>query len=88
MAKSKEIQAGQPVSFEAAIATLETMVADLESDELPLQEAMQTFERSQELIKFCSQQLTEAEAKVQVLVSQLAAEGLSYDLEDFDEDEA
>lgn len=88
MGKIQDTQNQEPVSFEAAIASLETMVAELENDALPLQAAMQTFERSQELIRFCSQQLSEAEAKVQVLVSQLAAEGLSFELEDFEDDEA
>lgn len=74
-------------SFEAAIARLEAMIEELESEDLPLQSAMETFERSQELIRICSQQLSEAELKVQTLVRKLEDEGFSYELTAFDDDE-
>lgn len=77
----------QALSFEAALAQLEAMVEQLEGEDLPLQDAMNTFERSQELIRLCSQQLSEAELKVQTLVRKLEAEGFSYEIEEFEDDE-
>ena len=80
-------QTDKELSFEDAIEALEAMVASLEDEALPLQAAMTTFERSQALIRHCSQQLSEAEQKVQLLVRQLEAEGFSYELEDFEDEE-
>lgn len=77
----------QTLSFEAALAQLEAMVEQLEGEDLPLQDAMNTFERSQELIRLCGQQLSEAELKVQTLVRKLEAEGFSYEIEEFEDDE-
>lgn len=76
-----------PLGFEASIEALEAMVDQLESDELPLEQAMQAFERSQALIRNCQQQLSQAEERVQVLVRQLEADGFSYDTEDFEDDD-
>jgi len=65
------------VKFESALEELESLVAQMESGELSLDESLKAFERGIALTRHCSTALKEAELKVQTLT----AEG---DLVDFD----
>lgn len=56
--------------FESQMAQLESLVGRLESGELSLDEAMQTFEQGIQLTRQCQQALDKAEQKVQVLLGQ------------------
>lgn len=56
--------------FESQMAQLEALVGRLESGELSLDEAMQTFEQGIQLTRQCQQALDTAEQKVQVLLGQ------------------
>lgn len=56
--------------FESQMAQLEALVGRLESGELSLDEAMQTFEQGIQLTRQCQQALDKAEQKVQVLLGQ------------------
>lgn len=56
------------IPFETSLTELETVVRDLESGELPLERAIQLFERGMTLSQQCRQQLEEAETRVEVLV--------------------
>ncbi len=62
MAKRK-----QPQTFEASLSELEILVDSMESGDLPLDEALKSFERGIELTRQCQLQLKEAEQKVQIL---------------------
>jgi exodeoxyribonuclease VII small subunit len=53
--------------FEAGLAELETVVKQLESGDLPLEKALELFERGMQLSENCRKQLEEAETKVEVL---------------------
>lgn len=77
MAKKK-----QP-SFEESLSELETLVDSMESGDLPLEEALKSFERGVELTRHCQQQLKEAEQKVQILTKQ----NLDAELEPFEGNE-
>ena len=57
------------LSFEDAIKELEDTVAKLEGGELPLEQALELFERGQLLATFCSKQLETAAMKVEMLTS-------------------
>ena len=57
-----------PLDFEAALAELETLVARMEEGELPLEEALEQFERGISLTRLCQRALREAEQKVDVLM--------------------
>ena len=59
------------LTYEAAFAELEIIVAALESGEKPLEESIQLFERGQELIKHCAGLLDEAQLKVQTLTGEI-----------------
>ncbi len=56
------------VKFEQAMARLETIVAELERGELPLDESLRIFEEGIRLSKTCLKMLNEAEKKVEILV--------------------
>jgi exodeoxyribonuclease VII small subunit len=54
--------------FERALAELEGLVTRLESGELPLDEALQTFERGVILTRQCQTALKAAQQKVEILL--------------------
>ena len=64
MNKSKE----QKQSFEASLASLEQIVAHLESGDLPLERALELFEEGVALARRCQSQLGDAERKVEMLL--------------------
>jgi len=79
MAKSSAPKPVNELTYEAAFAELETIVAALESEQKPLDESMALYERGQALVKRCSELLDQAELKVKQLSGN--------DLTDFEEAE-
>jgi exodeoxyribonuclease VII small subunit len=65
------------LSFETAYAELETIIARLESGELPLEESLDLYERGRKLSEYCQGLLDKAELRV----SQLSADGRVESLE-------
>jgi exodeoxyribonuclease VII small subunit len=65
--------------FEAALAELEALVARLEGGDLPLDEALKTFERGVELTRYCQASLKSAQQKVEILLKR----GSGADIEPF-----
>lgn len=61
--------ATKPETFEKSLARLESIVARLEGDELPLEESLTLFEEGVGLVKRCSHRLVEAERRVERLVA-------------------
>ena len=64
MAKSKE----QEQSFESSLSSLEQIVTQLESGDLPLERALELFEEGVGLARRCQSQLEDAERKVEMLL--------------------
>nr|WP_315594799.1 exodeoxyribonuclease VII small subunit [uncultured Cupriavidus sp.] len=56
-----------PVSYEAAMAELETLVASMESGELPLEASLTAYRRGAELVRYCQQSLERVAQQVKVL---------------------
>jgi exodeoxyribonuclease VII small subunit len=54
--------------FEHALAELEALVARLERGDLPLDEALKTFERGVELTRHCQGSLKAAQQRVEILL--------------------
>jgi exodeoxyribonuclease VII small subunit len=54
-------------SFEAGLAELESVVKQLESGDLPLDKALELFEKGMQLSDTCRKQLEEAETRVEML---------------------
>jgi exodeoxyribonuclease VII small subunit len=63
------------MTYEQAFAELEAIVAALESDQKPLEEAIALFERGQALTQRCSSLLDQAELKVRVLNGESSSDG-------------
>jgi exodeoxyribonuclease VII small subunit len=64
MAKNKE----KEQSFETSLASLEQIVANLESGDLSLERALELFEEGVGLARRCQTQLEDAERKVEMLL--------------------
>jgi exodeoxyribonuclease VII small subunit len=65
---SKSASAAAPPAFEAALAQLESLVTRLEAGDLPLDEALRTFEQGVRLTRECQGALAAAQQKVQLLL--------------------
>ena len=57
----------QKITFEQAMAELDEIVRKLESGQIPLEEAVKTYERGIELKKICEEKLKTAEMKIEKL---------------------
>jgi len=62
------LQATDTPDFERALAELESLVERLERGDLPLEEALRTFERGVELTRHCQTSLKAAQQKVEILL--------------------
>ena len=58
------------LTYEEALAELETIVSALEEEQKPLEESMTLFERGQALVKHCGALLESAQLKIQKLVGE------------------
>jgi exodeoxyribonuclease VII small subunit len=56
------------LDFERALAELEGLVERLERGDLPLEDALKTFERGVELTRHCQSSLKAAQQKVEILL--------------------
>ncbi|MBU4258764.1 MAG: exodeoxyribonuclease VII small subunit [Proteobacteria bacterium] len=56
------------MTFEKSLKQLEQIVQELESGNLPLENAMKKFEEGVKLSKYCSEKLDETEKKISVLL--------------------
>jgi exodeoxyribonuclease VII small subunit len=59
--------------FEQALAELEALVSRLERGDMPLDEAMKTFERGVELTRHCQGALKTAQQRVEILLKRNGA---------------
>ncbi|MAF14431.1 MAG: exodeoxyribonuclease VII small subunit [Marinomonas sp.] len=62
--------------FEENLSELETIVAQLESNQLSLEDALKAFEKGVKLSQDCQSVLTQAEQKVQILLEKHDGERL------------
>lgn len=65
--KETPAETERPASFEKGIEELEGVVKELESGDLPLERALQLYERGVQLTDACRKQLQEAETRVEIL---------------------
>ncbi|MFA6013875.1 MAG: exodeoxyribonuclease VII small subunit [Gallionellaceae bacterium] len=61
-AKSQKV-----LPFEAAVAELEQVVADMESGKLSLEDSLAAYQRGAELLKQCRTRLDDAQQQVRIL---------------------
>jgi exodeoxyribonuclease VII small subunit len=67
MATSSQAAAASLVSFDGAISELETLVARLESGELPLEQLLVQYQRGAELLAFCRSRLDAVQDQIKLL---------------------
>ena len=72
--------------FEQSLAELEALVAKLEQGDVPLEEALKTFERGVALTRQCQSALRTAQQKVEVLLARNGEETLEPFADDDDDD--
>ena len=60
-------QPAPPASYEAAVQELETLVANLEGGQLPLDQLLVSYQRGAELLAFCQSKLQQVEQQIKVL---------------------
>ena len=72
MPKSSEAQNEQ--TFETAIGRLENLVAEMESEDLPLERLIVNYEEGVKLVKTCQQKLAEAERKIEIIQRRAGAD--------------
>ncbi|MFT5163380.1 MAG: exodeoxyribonuclease VII small subunit [Alteromonadaceae bacterium] len=58
------------MSFESAMAELQTIVQSMEQSELSLEDSLKHFERGVQLVSSTQTKLQQAEQKVQILIEQ------------------
>ena len=58
----------KPIDFEKALQELESLVERLERGDVPLDEALRTFERGVSLTRQCQARLQAAQQKVEILL--------------------
>jgi exodeoxyribonuclease VII small subunit len=60
----------QQMTFEEALAKLEEIVDQLESGDVPLEKAIESFQQGMQLSKLCHQKLELVERKIEQLVQE------------------
>ena len=56
-----------PKSFESALSELETLVSQMESGQLPLEQSLAAYKRGAELLQYCQKSLADVEQQVRLL---------------------
>ena len=67
VAQLKKTGAQQEMRFEAAMAEIEQIVADMEAGKLSLEDSLAAYKRGAELLSFCRIRLEDAQQQVRVL---------------------
>ncbi|MGX7109384.1 exodeoxyribonuclease VII small subunit [Facklamia miroungae] len=68
------------ITFEQALQELEEIVQKLERGTLPLQEALQAFQKGVSLSQYCQKELTEAEATVTKIMTESGLQPLDEEI--------
>ena len=78
------IMSAQPpadeLSFDAALDQLETLARELEEGDIPLEQALEVYERAVGLFRTCRDRLAGVEAKLELLTRDLEGEPLTEPL--------
>ena len=59
---------GNNFTFETGLQQLEAIVKEMEGGDLPLERALELFERGMKLSEACRKQLEEAETRIEILM--------------------
>jgi|BarGraNGADG00212_1021973.scaffolds.fasta_scaffold113921_1 exodeoxyribonuclease VII small subunit len=67
---SEDLKPVESLSYEQALAEMETIIQQMEGEPLALEQSLALFERGQALAKHCADLLAQAELKVRQLTGQ------------------
>ena len=79
MSKKNDDSGTEDINFEAAMAELEKLVAQMEDGDLTLDDSLKAFERGVVLTRQCQQALSRAELRVQTLTDANTLENLTQE---------
>src|SRR5690349_23863381 len=77
--KTKPREAG--LNFEGAMDRLETIVEQMESGKLPLEDLIVRYEEGMNLVKICQERLTSAEQKIEIITRNSGGKPIVKDFE-------
>lgn len=60
----------EPASFEEALLALETIVGQMESGQMPLEESLTAYKQGVELLRYCQNTLKDTEQQIRILDEQ------------------
>jgi exodeoxyribonuclease VII small subunit len=78
---SKSKQPGAPLNFENAMDRLETIVEQMESGKLPLEDLIVRYEEGMSLVKTCQERLASAEQKIEIIARNSSGKPVVKDFE-------
>ena len=70
--KSPAAQPAEPQTFETAIERLENIVAEMESDKLPLEALLVRYEEGVKLVRVCEEKLQAAGNRIEIITRNAA----------------
>ena len=82
MANKKQKQ--PEMAFEEAMEKLESIVEEMESEKLPLEELITGYEQGTKLLKVCQSRIADAQKRIEIIAREAGEE--NFDLKDFDPD--
>jgi exodeoxyribonuclease VII small subunit len=78
---SKPKQRDTGLNFEGAMDRLETIVEQMESGKLPLEDLIVRYEEGMNLVKICQERLASAEQKIEMIARNSAGKAIVKDFE-------
>jgi len=78
---SKAKPPGSELNFEKAMSRLETIVEQMETGKLPLEDLIVRYEEGMNLVKICQERLTSAEQKIEIIARNSAGKATVKDFE-------
>jgi exodeoxyribonuclease VII small subunit len=70
-----ETRQPEDLSFEEAIESLDSIVASLEGERLPLEEMVGSYERGMKLLRVCRNRIETARQRVEIITADLEGKG-------------
>lgn len=75
------MKAETEMSYEEAVAKLEQLVNEMESDNIDLEKAMNHYEAGMKLVKFCREKLEKTEKRITRIQESMNGEIIENDVE-------
>lgn len=84
-AKNQTPKKETPPTFESAIERLESIVEQMESNKLPLEDLLLRYEEGIQLVKICSEKLAAAEKRIEIITKEAGGKSRAVEFESGEE---